>query len=193
MVILSKARRMQAQLRGLRHEQNIFLNDAPELDLLTAISLPVMMQGVASRAMSLDAERIRTLPRVFGDLPDLASVPLRLEHREDTNVGAIESLAYNDAGDLLIICRVTDQGAAMRPAFSVAASIDEYELDAATCSALVKRARLQEISLVQAPMDAGSLVQRRYAPPPHLEFYTLAAAKVATLAKLIQAMKEEAA
>jgi hypothetical protein len=34
MVILSKALRMQAQLRQLRHERDIYLSNAPELDLL---------------------------------------------------------------------------------------------------------------------------------------------------------------
>jgi hypothetical protein len=189
MVILSKARRLQAQLRQFRHERDIYLENAHELELLTAIALPVMMSGIASRATILDAERIRTAPRAFGDLPDPVSIPLRLEHKEDTNPGTITELAYDELGSLLITCRVTDPHAAVRPAFSVAASVDEYEVDATTCSATVLRCRLQEISLVRAPMDAGSLVQHRYAPPPHTEFYNLAAAKAATLAKLVKLME----
>jgi hypothetical protein len=190
MVILSKALRLQAQLRQLRYEADIYLSNTPELPLLSPpVTLPLMMSGVASRAMTLDAEKIRAAPRCFGDLPNPGSIPLRLEHREDTNVGTIETLSYDEFGSLLITCRVTDARAAIRPAFSVASSIDDYEIDAATCSGTVLRARLQEISLVRAPMCSGSLVQRRYAQPPHLEFFDLAVAKVATLAKLVKLME----
>lgn len=118
MVILSKAKRLQAQLRHLRHEQSIYLDNPRELDLLSAIQLPIMMSGIASRAIALDAERIGTAPRAFGVLPDPDSIPLRLEHDEHTNPGVITELAYDPSGNLLITCRVTDQCAAMCPAFS---------------------------------------------------------------------------
>jgi hypothetical protein len=191
MVILSKALRLQTQLRQLRHEQDLYLENPKELDLLSAITLPIMMSGIASRATSLDAERIRTAPRAFGELPDPASIPLRLEHKEDTHPGVITELVYDPLGSLLITCRVTDSNAAMRPAFSVAASVDEYEVDAATCSATVTKCRLQEISLVRAPMCSGSLVQRRYAPPPHLEFYDNAISAVEKLQQLTRALIKE--
>jgi hypothetical protein len=192
MVILSRALRMQAELRAARHARDIYLSNAPELPLLTSVELPIIMSGVASRAMTLDTERIRTSRRAFGDLPDPSSIPLRLEHDEKTNVGTITELSYDDLGNLLIPCRVTDPRAAVRPAFSIASSIDEYEIDAATCSATVLRCRLQEISLVKAPMDSGALVQQRCAPPPHLEFYDLMTRKVQLLQQLIK-MKEQAA
>ena len=166
-VLLSKALRMQSQLRQLRHERDIYLSNAPELPLLPDINLPIMMSGVASWAMTLDTERIRAARRVFGDLPDPATIPLRLEHDEHTNVGTITELFYDSDGSLLITCRVTDARAAVRPGFSIASSIDTYEIEPTTCSATVTKARLQEISLVRAPMDSGALVQHRYAPPPH--------------------------
>jgi hypothetical protein len=189
MVVLSKARRLQVQLRQLRHEADIYLDNPKELDLLTAIQLPIMMSGIASRATALDAERIGTAPRAFGILPDPASIPLRLEHKEDTNPGVITELSYDALGNLLITCRVTDAHAAMRPAFSISASVDEFEVNAATCSGLVTRCRLQEISLVRAPLDAGALVQRRYAPPPHTEFYETAISTVEKMKQLIKAME----
>jgi hypothetical protein len=108
-----------------------------------------------------------------------------------TNVGTIEELSYDTLGNLLITCRVTDARAAIRPAFSISASIDEYTLDAATCSGMVTKCRLQEISLVRAPLDAGSLVQRRYAPPPHLEFYDTAISAVEKLQQLTRALMKE--
>jgi hypothetical protein len=191
MVILSKALRMQSQLRQLRHEQDIYLSNAPELDLLTSVELPIMMSGVASRAMTLDAERIKTLPRVFGDLPDPSTIPLRLEHNEDTHVGTISELSYDYLGNLLITCRVTDARAAVRPGFSIASIIDAYELDPTTCSATVLRCRLQEISLVRMPMDSGALVQRRFAPPPHLEFYDTAISVVEKLQQLVKLYSKE--
>jgi hypothetical protein len=194
MVILSKALRMQSQLRQLRHERDIYLSNAPELALLLPVAMPVMMSGIASRCLTLDAERIRTSRRVFGDLPDPASIPLRLEHDEHTNVGTITELSYDDLGNLLITCRVTDARAAVRPGFSIASIIDAYELDPTTCSATVRACRLQEISLVRMPMDSGALVQRRYAPAPHVEFYNTAISVVEKLQQLIQLkMKEQAA
>jgi hypothetical protein len=150
-----------------------------------------MMSGVASRAMTLDAERIRTAPRAFGELPDPASIPLRLEHDETTNPGVITELSYDPLGSLLITCRLTDARAAVRPAFSIASSIDAYEVDAATCSATVLRCRLQEISLVRAPMDSGALVQQRCAPPPHLEFYDTAISVVEKLQQLTRLYMKE--
>lgn len=117
MVILSKALRLQAQLRQLRHDRDIYLSNPRELDLLTSVELPIMMSGIASRATALDAERIGTAPRAFGDLPDPASIPLRLEHKEHSNPGTITELAYDALGNLLITCRVTDAQAAIRPAF----------------------------------------------------------------------------
>lgn len=56
MVILSKALRLQAQLRQLRFERDVYLSNPPELDLLTAIQIPIMMSGIASRATTLDVE-----------------------------------------------------------------------------------------------------------------------------------------
>ena len=191
MVILSKARRLQAQLRQLRHDRDIYLANPPELDLLSAIQLPVMMSGVACRASTMDHERIRTTPRAFGNLPDPASIPLRLEHDEHTNPGTITELSYDVLGSLLITCRVTDAKAAIRPAFSIAASVDEYEVDAATCSGTVLRCRLQEISLVRAPMCSGSLVQQRFMPPPHTEFYDNAIRAVEKLQQLTQLFAKE--
>jgi hypothetical protein len=190
-MILSKALRMQSQLRQLRHERDIYLSNAPELELLPAIPLPVMMSGVASRCFQLDAERIRTVPRVFGDLPNPATIPLRLEHDETTSPGTITELSYDGVGNLLVTARVTDPRAAVRPAFSIASSIDDFEIDAATFSATVLRCRLQEISLVQAPMCGGSLVQRRYAPPPHLEFYDNAISAVEKLQQLTRLFAKE--
>jgi hypothetical protein len=95
MVILSKALRLQATLRQLRYDRDVYLSNPPELDLLTAIPLPIMMSGIASRATALDAGRIGTAPRAFGELPDPASIPLRLEHKEDSNPGVITELSYD--------------------------------------------------------------------------------------------------
>jgi hypothetical protein len=191
MVILSKALRLQATLRQLRHDRDLYLENPRELDLLTAIPLPIMMSGIASRATALDGERIGTAPRAFGTLPDPASIPLRLEHKEDSNPGTITELSYDDVGNLLVTCRVTDQHAAMRPAFSISASVDEYVVNAATCSGIVTKCRLQEISLVRAPLDAGSLVQRRWPPPRHTEFYTNAISAVEKLQQLTRTLMKE--
>jgi hypothetical protein len=52
MVILSKAKRMQATLRLLRHERGLVLDDAPVLSLLDPATVdkhhPMMVSGIAS-------------------------------------------------------------------------------------------------------------------------------------------------
>ena len=98
MVILSKALRLKSQLRQLRFERDVYLSNPPELDLLSETQLPIMMSGVACRATTMDHERIRTAPRAFGDLPDPASIPLRLEHAEHTSPGTITELSYDALG-----------------------------------------------------------------------------------------------
>ena len=47
---------------------------------------------------------------------------------------------------------------------------------------------------MRAPLDAGALVQRRYTPLPHTEFYETAISTVEKMKQLIQlSMKEKAA
>jgi hypothetical protein len=185
MVILSKARRMQSQLRLLRHERGLILDDAPVLPLLDPCQTPMIMSGVASRAMTLDYDRIRTVPRAFGPLPDPAAVPLRLDHT-DTVVGSIEELAYDADGSLLIVsARVTDQRAVRMPAFSIAAAVDEYDIDERDISATITRCRLMEISLVACPCDSNAIVLSREPPLPAAEFFVLMQQRVRLCMKMV--------
>jgi hypothetical protein len=195
MVILSKALRMQSTLRLLRHERGVTLDPAPTLPLLDPAVGPLIMRGVASKASTRDFDGVVTAPRAFGLLP--VSVPLRLDHDDATDAGTIEELAYDADGSLLITARVTCPKALRRPAWSVAASIDEYVVDERTATATIRRARLQEVSLVQNPCDPHALVSSREPPLPFGEFYTLVGQKVACLMKMTellhQASKKELA
>ena len=83
---------MQARPRQLRHDRGLALDDAPVLSLLDATSVPIIVSGVASKALTLDHDRVRIAPRAFGALPD--TVPLRLDHT-DTIVGTVEQLSYD--------------------------------------------------------------------------------------------------
>jgi hypothetical protein len=187
-VILSNALRMQSQLRLLRYERGLTLDDPPTLPLLEPAVGPMIVTGVASKAMTLDYDRVRMAPRAFGPLP--ASVPLRLDHDDNTDAGTIESLEYDADGSLLIVARIVDAKALRRPAWSVAAIIDLYDIDQRECSATVRRARLQEISLVTRPADSHALVMSRQPPSPVGEFYSLMAERVKVLTKMAKMIQE---
>jgi hypothetical protein len=185
MVIMSKANRMLCQLRALRREQGIVLDPPPILAPLPSVKPPMILAGIASHASTFDADHISMRPRAFGELPPPATIPLRLDHTEVV-VGTIETLSYGNDGSLLISARVTDERAVNRPGWSISASIDEYELDERNITAIVVRARLQEISLVQQPACPYSRVTERSVPNPSVEFYSLMLRKVELLTKLVK-------
>jgi hypothetical protein len=191
-VILSKALRMQSTLRTLRYERGLMLDDAPTLPLLPPVTVdaahPLMLSGVACRASTRDFDGVVTAPRAFGVLPSV--LPLRLDHDDATDAGRVESLSYDSDGSLLVTARVTCPKAARRPAFSVAAIIDDFDIDERTATATVRRARLCEVSLVTQPCDPHALVLTRQQPSPFGEFYTLLAQRVDVLTKMANLMKE---
>jgi hypothetical protein len=189
-IVLSKAKRLQAQLRVLRYERGIALDDPPTLPLLPAAAPPMILSGVASRALTLDADHIRTAPRAFGPLPLPHTVPLRLDHDEKSSAGTIEDLTYDADGSLLIVARVTCAKAVNGPAFSVAAIIDEFEVDERDATGTVTKARLMEISLVAQPVDPHALVLSRSRPQPVTEFYSLMASRVDCLQRMAALVKE---
>ena len=147
------------------------------------------MSGVASKASTRDFDGVVTVPHAFGQLP--SSVPLRLDHDDKTDAGSIESLAYDADGSLLVSARVTCPKALRRPAFSVAATVDEYDIDERTATATIRRARLQEISLVAQPCDPYALVLSRERPSPFGEFYTLVGQKVLCLQRMTELLQHE--
>ena len=136
----------------------------------------MIVSGIASKASTRDFDGVITVPYAFGELP--ASVPLRLDHDEATDVGSIEELRYSADGSLCITARVTCAKAVRMPAFSIAAAIDQFDIDMSTATATIRRARLQEISLVTCPCDPHALVLSRAPPLAASEFYTLMADKV---------------
>jgi hypothetical protein len=64
-IVLSKAKRMQAQLRMLRYERGLVLDDPPTLPLLVHADPPMILSGVACKASTLDADRVRMNPRAL--------------------------------------------------------------------------------------------------------------------------------
>ena len=193
MVILSKALRLQSRLRTLRYERGLVLDDAPTLPLLDPCQEvdkhhPMIVSGVASKASTLDYDRVRTVPRAFGQLP--SSVPLRLDHDDSTDAGSIEELRYDDDGSLLVTARVICPKAVRFPAWSVSAIVDEYDIDERDISATIHRCRLMEISLVTCPADPSSLVLSRERPSPFGEFFTLMKLKVDCLQRMTELLQK---
>ena len=68
-MIVSKAKRMQATLRLLRHERGLIFDDAPVLPLLTPATGPMIVSGIASKASTRDFDGVVTVPHAFGELP----------------------------------------------------------------------------------------------------------------------------
>jgi hypothetical protein len=191
-IVLSKALRMRSQLRALRYERGVTLDEPLTLPLLAeALPPPQILSGVASKASTADAEGIAMAPRCFGPLPSSAAIPLRFNHDDTLGIaGEISELSYDDDSSLLVVARCDDARALRRPAFSITACIDEYEIDERSITATVRRARLMEISLVSQLFDPGELVTSRERPLPSGEFFHLMKKRVECVQRMAAIIKD---
>ena len=113
--------------------------------------------------------------------------PLYLKHDTSREVGRIDDLVYDELGNLQIWCTVTDHEAKRYPAFSIAATVNEYEICDGTTKnfhALIKSATITEISLTDNPSNPFALVMDRYRVSPAVQTYELLSAKMKCLQQL---------
>ena len=135
---------------------------------------PVIVEGVAASATTVDLSRMLFREFAF-PLPVFSwekRPPLLYRHGEPA--GEIEALEYDRDGSLRVRARVDHVEARRCNAFSVCATVHDYELrneDSADYYALIKQAEIVEISLTDQPACPAALVDFRSSVPPHREFY----------------------
>lgn len=153
--------------------------------------VPAILDGYASTP-DIDLERVKFRPYCLGWRP-WRLPPLYYRHDTSRVVGEISELYY-DNGQLRVRATVTDDNAARCGAFSIAATITDYELrdeDSPNFYAVVRSAWLDEISLTDVPCNPQALVIRRYSVPPSILFYTLMTARVQRLQQLTALIQQE--
>jgi hypothetical protein len=120
-----------------------------------------------------------------------------LLHRHSEPAGEITSLQYDPTGTRLsIACNVTHDAAKTYGGFSVAVTIEKYELhnvDSKNYYALVTSAVCNEISLTPDPVNPYAVVTSRTTvpPSPHREFYDGAVAGVTKIMQIVDLMKQQ--
>jgi phage head maturation protease len=95
---------------------------------------------------------------------DYAVPKLLFKHDESQIAGVINSLSYDNRGNLRIRAEVTHPLAARCNAFSIGARILEYEIvdgDNENFHALISNAEVTEVSLTDRPANPHAVVQSR--------------------------------
>ncbi|UQD70493.1 hypothetical protein JEY40_31720 [Bradyrhizobium japonicum] len=99
--------------------------------------------------------------------------PLLFKHRPDQVAGIIRHLGYDDRGQLQISADVDHPLARRCNAFSVCATVLQYEIRNADCAdyfALIAKAHIDEISLVNQPANLNAIVRSRHSIAPVAPF-----------------------
>jgi hypothetical protein len=163
---------MRVQLARLQQRFNIA--PAPVLIPLRqdTIDGPVILEGLASTG-DVDLTRMKFRGYAFINhctyLSGYPKPPLLWKHDAAQVAGEIQTLRYDDRGNLRISASVTHEQAKRAGAFSVGAKVLAYELkdaDSPDFYALVTSAEIAEISCTDLPANPHALVQHRYKAPP---------------------------
>jgi hypothetical protein len=188
--------RMQLQTRRLMRRHGIE-PDIVLIPMTEPTELPQILEGLAATTQ-VDLQRNRFRPYAFVWSPDVRSVRLLFKHKAAEVAGTIDHLAYDDAGQLLIRCTVTHPEARRCNAFSVGASIIEYSIEDADnpdCfHALIRQARVDEVSLTPIPSQIGALVTKRHDVSARAAFYENAqrsVQKVGEMLAVLQTLQQE--
>lgn len=147
---------------------------------------PQVLEGYASTCC-LDLDRVQMRRFAFGyplpkDLP-----PLLFKHDVDQPAGRVQSLEYDDEGNLRIRAVVDHPLARRMGAFSIGAKVLDYEMrdaDGENFYALISSAELVEISCTDSPANPRALVKHRYPASAEVQFLEDVKQKVVLLAKL---------
>ena len=165
--------RIKRLMRQHGIEQTVW--DLCHVPMVASVEQPQILTGYASTT-HLDRSRMRFRAYAFR-FPlarKSAPVPLYYKHREDERVGRIDALEYDAAGQLLIRCTVTHELARRCAAFSVGATVREYQIvnaERPDFHALISVAELTEVSLTDTPANPRALVTQRSKPCAQAEFY----------------------
>lgn len=188
-----EAMRMRMQLARLA-QQHRLAPQAVMIPLSAPVDGPQILEGYAS-TIDVDLERTKFRPFAFCNpsllLKGYKQPPLLYRHDESQPAGEIQSLAYDDRGNLKIRAHVTHAQAKRCDAFSIRAHINAFELhdtDSPNFFGLVTSAEIIEISLTDTPANPRALVQHRYRPSPAVECYDIAKRGVVCISRIIELM-----
>jgi hypothetical protein len=186
-VITGKALRMRLELSRLAVRHQISAPSPVVVPLASPSDEPIVLAGFACTS-HIDLERTRFSKHGLGWLP-WRLPPLLYRHDSTTIAGTIDELAYTDDGALWIRCVVTNDAAKRCNAFSVAATIHDYELvdvDSPNFYAVVRNGWLDEISLTSMPANPNALVHSRRKVSPLRTFHDIMIRRVECLTQLVQ-------
>jgi hypothetical protein len=184
--------RLQLKQLGVRHR---VASESVSIPLFDPTDHPVEMCGYASTD-DIDNDRTKFRPYCFA-FPKLfrhGYPPLYLKHDRSREVGTIDHLQRDELGNLQCWVTVADPEAKRYPAFSIAATVNEYEIrneDTPDFHALVTSATLEELSLTNVPANKFCIVQDRYRVSAAVQMFELLAEKVKRLQKLTTIIKEQ--
>jgi hypothetical protein len=157
------AMQMRFRLARLAEQHGVTPALPPLLSLAPQSDRPVIVEGIAAHAGSIDSDRQRFRPYSLALRRPLP--PLLFRHDPKQVAGTVDELSHDSDGNLRIRATVDHEMAKRCPAFSVAAKITAYELrDEHTPNfhALITAAEITEISLTPAPANSNALVLHRY-------------------------------
>jgi hypothetical protein len=189
MTTVGQAMRMKVELARLVTKHGVAPSPPVTIPLAPPVDGPVILSGYCSTP-HVDLERVRFRPFALGWLP--WRMPLLCHRHGAVEVGEIHELAYTDNGSLRIRCTVRDDAAALCNAFSVTATVYDYELvnvDSSHFHAVVKSGWLDEVSLTTTPANPQALVDfrcRGLSTPP---FHTLMQRRIACCLGLLDIVK----
>lgn len=154
-----------ASLHGVAHRPHIIALSPPTAG-------PMTLTGLAS-TIDVDLTRQKFRGWAFTNpcllMSGFPRPPLLYKHDPEQVAGVITHLDFDDRGQLRIDADVTHELARRCNAFSVCASILQYEIciaDSADYFALITKAQIDEISLTDRPANPNALVRSRYRTPP---------------------------
>jgi hypothetical protein len=167
-----------------------------QLALAPPSDRPVIVEGIAAHAGSIDSDR-QMFRRYSLALPR-SLPPLLYRHDPKQPAGHIDELSHDSDGNLHIRATVTHEMAKRCPAFSVAAKITAYELrdeNTQNFHALITAAEIVEISLTPTPANPNAGVAHRYPQFAGVAFHDHAIAgfnKAIEILKLLQQLDAQA-
>jgi hypothetical protein len=195
MTVTGNALAMRLKLKQLAVRHGV-APQSTKLPLFDPSEFPMIMEGYCSTAEHVDADRTKFRPFCFGYLPFVfrnGYPPLHLKHDCSREVGKIDQLSYDDFGSLCCWTTVTDPMAKRMPAFSIAATVNAFELvneDTPDFFALITSASISEVSLTDIPANRFAKVMDRYRQNPHTKTFELLIEKIKVLQKMTAHLKE---
>ncbi|MET3334601.1 MULTISPECIES: hypothetical protein [Bradyrhizobium] len=183
------ALQMQLELKRLALRHGATETASHIHPLQPATDHDLIFVGLAATS-DIDQARMRFRPWCFSFLPWQKLPPLLFRHSEPA--GELLEMSHDDRGNLAVRARVSHSLAKRCSHFSVAATVQEWELrdinDPANFHGLIKCCAIDEISITDRPCNTEAKVLYRYRPSPAVELYDIAKQGVICITKIITLM-----